>query len=139
MKHLEEDKYDEDFDEFETLLIDNLNIASPKAKVVVYIIKHKKSTVRQMCSKLVLHQPQVSVLCNKMVNEGILEVSFEKMTQGRGRKANVYRLAASPVATMNKLLSPVVIDLDFKKNLFSKQFLKQENLANNDFIYYILI
>lgn len=126
---MEEDKYDEDFDEFETLLIDNLNIASPKAKVVVYIIKHKKSTVRQMCSKLVLHQPQVSVLCNKMVNEGILEVSFEKMTQGRGRKANVYRLSASPVATMNKLLSPVVERLRLQEKSVQQAILKARKLG----------
>ncbi len=82
-----------------------------------------------MCSKLVLHQPQVSVLCNKMVNEGILEVSFEKMTQGRGRKANVYRLAASPVATMNKLLSPVVDRLRLQEKSVQQAILKARKLG----------
>jgi predicted transcriptional regulator len=125
-----EEEYDEDFDEFENLLINDLGIAPPKAKVVVFILSNGKATVRQICSKLKLHQPQVSVLCNRMVDTGILEVSFEKMTTGRGRKANVYRLAASPQATMNKLLSPIVERLRRQEKAIQQAILKARHLGS---------
>ena len=124
----EDNDYDEEFDEFETLLITELGINSPKAKCVIHIIRNQRATVRQICSKLHLHQPQVSVLCNRMVEEEILEVSFEKMTTGRGRKANVYRLSASPQATMNKLLNPIVEKIRLQEKAIQQAILKARNI-----------
>ena len=95
-------------EELEHLLIDVLGLPPNRVKVLLFVMKHKRAIAKHICNELDMHQPVVSVVCNDLIEEDIFKAETESRKEGRGRKAYVYSLMASPQATMNKILMPSI-------------------------------
>jgi len=116
------------FDDIEYMLIDGLGMPATETRILLFIMENNSVTSNEICRGLDIQQSLVSKLTTAMINTGILDRHAEKTREGRGRKAFVYRLAASKVAIMNMFLKPKISEIRKHENTISKVLLNTRKL-----------
>ena len=116
------------FEELENLLVEGLKLPSTETRIFLYVMEKELATSNDICRGLDIQQSLVSKITASMIDQGILDRYARKQKEGRGRKAFVYKLAASKTATMNKFLEPKIEELRKSESMVTKVLLNTRRI-----------